>query len=59
MSNNYELWCYVQGDNTTFPVEASSNVSIGKLKVIIKGERSNFLQGFDASSLTLIKVCYS
>jgi hypothetical protein len=59
MSDPYELWCYVQGDNIFFPVEASSNVSIGKLKDIIKEAKSNLLREFDASSLTLTKVCYS
>jgi hypothetical protein len=53
----YALWCYVEGDNTIFCVTASSTTPIGRLKYLIK-EKSNFLQGVDASNLSLMKVRY-
>jgi hypothetical protein len=40
-----------------FPVIASSTMSIGELKEIIK-EKSNLFQRVDASSLTVWKVRY-
>jgi hypothetical protein len=54
----YTLLCYVEGDNTLFPVTASSTASIGGLKNTIKVAKNNFLQRFDASNLTLFKVSY-
>jgi hypothetical protein len=36
MSDTKDLWCYVVGDNTPFPVTASSTTSIGRLKDFIK-----------------------
>ncbi|KAN0103607.1 hypothetical protein V8E52_011816, partial [Russula decolorans] len=49
-------WCYVEGDNTLFPVTASSTASIDSLKNTIKVAKNNFLQRFDASDLTLMKM---
>jgi hypothetical protein len=59
MSDPYELWCYIQGDHIYFPVEASSNVSIGKLKeqIFAEGTSKDFA-GCSAKDLTLTKVCY-
>jgi hypothetical protein len=55
---SYRLWCFVEGDNTVFPVIASSTLFIGELKDKIKENKSNLLQRVDASSLTLWKVRY-
>ncbi len=55
----FMLWCYVQGDKAYFPVIASSAIPIGVLQEKIKEEKSNLLQGVDASSLTLRKVRYT
>jgi hypothetical protein len=54
----YELWCLVEGDNTPFSIIASSTTFIGELPKMIKKEKSNALQRFDASSLLLWKVRY-
>ena len=55
----YNLWCYVQGDNTYFPVIASSAISIGVLQKMIKEDGKNgVLNSVDAKDLTLWKVCY-
>jgi len=55
----FSLWCYVQGDNTYFPVIASSAISIGVLQKMIKEEGKNgVLNSVDAKDLTLWKVRY-
>ena len=54
----YTLWCYVEGDNTLFPVIAPSTTLIGILKRTIKEESSPSLQGLAAKNLTLFKVGY-
>jgi len=53
---SYRLWCFVEGDNTVFPVIASSTLLIDDLKDKIKEKKSNLLQRVDASILTLWKV---
>ena len=55
----YTLWCHIEGDNADFYVTVSSTISVGTLRRMIKEERRELLQGFDAASLTLIKVRYS
>ncbi len=54
----YTLWCYVEGDKTLFRVIISSTKITDDLKKSIKEEKSNLLQGVDASSLILTKVRY-
>jgi hypothetical protein len=54
----YTLWCYVEGDKNLFGVIISSTTTIDILKISIKESKSNFLQGVDASNLTLTKVRY-
>ena len=54
--SDYIFWCFVQGDNTLFPVETSLDISIGEMKALIMKKKENFLQGFDALSLNLSKV---
>ncbi len=56
--DTYTLFCFVQGDNNAFPVTVPLKTFIGELKKEIKEEKSNFLGGVDASSLTLWKVRY-
>jgi hypothetical protein len=58
MSDTYSLWCFVQGDKTIFPAIASSAMFIGELKNMIKKEKENILQGFDASDLTLCVISH-
>ena len=55
--SDYNLWCYVVGDNTVFPVIASPTISVGQLKVLIKEMGKNgVLSSIDAPDLTLWKV---
>jgi hypothetical protein len=56
----YEIWCFLEleGSALPFPVLASSTISIGQLKIIIKRELNNALQHVDAYNLILWKVCY-
>jgi crinkler effector protein len=56
---NYNIWCFIEGDNFPFPVIASSTTFIASLKCRIKEKRSIPLQGFDAGSLILWKVRFS
>jgi hypothetical protein len=52
-----DFWCYVVGDNTAFPVVASSTTFIGKLKDLIKEKGKNgVLNSVDAKDLILWKV---
>jgi hypothetical protein len=44
----YTLLCFIEGDNTPFPVTTSSTVSIGGLKETIKEKNINLLQEVDA-----------
>ena len=52
----FTLYCVVEGESTSFPVEISSDKSIGQLKKAIKLEKSNDLRDVDADKLTLWKV---
>ena len=55
--SDYNLWCYIQGDNTAFPLIASSTIFVDLLKDSIKEERKNgVLKNVDAKDLTLWKV---
>ena len=55
----YELWCLVRGDNTPFPIVASSTSSIGVLKQYIKKEREiTLFARVEAPSLDLWQVRY-
>ena len=55
--SDYNLWCYIQGDNTAFLLIASSTISVGLLKNLIKEECKNgVLKDVDAADLTLWKV---
>jgi hypothetical protein len=54
----YTLRCYVEGDNTVFPVIASSTTLIGILKKTIKEKRSDNIVLVNAASLSLSKVGY-
>jgi len=51
----YALWCYVEGDNTYFPVVASPTVTIGDLKEKIKEKNSHEVV---AKDIRLWKVRY-
>jgi hypothetical protein len=53
----YQLWCFIEKDNTYFCVVASSTISVNELKKLIKEERSDRIR-VDAASLTLSKVRY-
>jgi len=53
---DYDLWCYIEGDDTFFPVTAPLAISISALKFLIHAEKSNLLQGVDPSSFILSKV---
>jgi Crinkler effector protein N-terminal domain len=55
----YKLWCLVEGDKTPFSIIASTTTFIGELQKMIKKEKSDALQSFDASSLILWKVRFS
>ena len=53
----YTLWCFAEGTKHPFSITPSSTIFIDELKKLIKEEElPNFLQGIDASSLTLWKV---
>ena len=53
----YNLWCHIVGDNTFFPIVASSTTLIGVLKSKIKEERKNGVpSSVDAADLLLWKV---
>jgi hypothetical protein len=57
MSNTtYTLLCVVEGEKYAFEVVASPGDNILDLKVKIKEQISNFLQGIDAARLILWKV---
>ncbi|KAH9978501.1 hypothetical protein BJV74DRAFT_136024 [Russula compacta] len=51
----YTLWCLIEGDTTPFKVKALSRSDINDLKKVIKGEKGNLLQTFDAGPLILWK----
>ncbi|KAH9978410.1 hypothetical protein BJV74DRAFT_888255 [Russula compacta] len=56
-AETYELWCLVEGDDTLFPVIASSTTSIGRLKVLIKDNGINAAEhAVLAKDLTIWKV---
>ena len=57
-TKDLELWCHIVGDDCLFSVDASRSTFIYGLKKLIKDERPNFLQKFDAGSLVLWKVHY-
>ena len=56
-----ELWCFIEGETTSFPVIASSTMFICRLKYEIKEKNKlehGVLSGVDAKQLTLWKVRY-
>jgi len=55
--SDYNLWCFVVGDKTVFPVIASPTISVALLMRLIREERKNsVLSSIDAADLTLWKV---
>ena len=52
------LWCYIEGEDAVFSVDALSTLTVDRLKVKIKNTKSNVLSGIDPSRLTLTKVRY-
>jgi hypothetical protein len=58
MSNTiYNLWCYLEGDNTVLPVDTPSTISIGELKKMIKENYGDDLKD-NAARLSLSRVRY-
>ncbi|KAG0302827.1 hypothetical protein BGZ98_007201 [Dissophora globulifera] len=55
-NNQWTLWCLLDGDSTTFPVEIESTKTIGALKKAIKDDNSVAFANVDAKMLTLWKV---
>ncbi|KAF8478986.1 hypothetical protein DFH94DRAFT_746856 [Russula ochroleuca] len=56
MSNTiYNLWCYLEGDNTVLPVDTPSTISIGELKKMIKENYGDDLKD-NAARLSLSRV---
>jgi hypothetical protein len=52
------LWCYIEGDSTTFEVTVPVTASIHRLKEVVHEKRKNgVLSKVDASDLVLWKVC--
>jgi len=58
MSNDYRLWCLVEGDIYPFPMTVLSTTPIGVLKNEIMQENSSLFEGLDAESLVFWKVRY-
>jgi hypothetical protein len=58
MAEMYDIWCYIEGDETCFSVSISRTppVSVSDLQLQIRAENPNFLEGYDAKDLNLIKV---
>ena len=55
--SDYNLWCFVVGDKTVFPVIASPTIPVALLMKLIREERKNsVLSSIDAKDLTLWKV---
>ena len=55
--SDYNLWCFVVGDKTVFPVIASPTIPVALLMKLIREERKNsVLSSIDAADLTLWKV---
>jgi hypothetical protein len=52
----FTLYCVVEGESTSFPVEISADKSIGQLKDAIKLKSANEFRDVDAKQLTLWKV---
>jgi hypothetical protein len=50
------LFCLVDGQSTSFPVEISSDKAVGQLKDAIKTKKPNDLRDVDADKLTLWRV---
>jgi hypothetical protein len=52
---NYTVYCFLEGESTSesFPVEISSDKTVGEFKDAIKLKRHNTLHAVDASKLTL------
>ncbi|KAI0283049.1 hypothetical protein BGY98DRAFT_1093998 [Russula aff. rugulosa BPL654] len=55
MTFKFNLWCYVEIDNTIIPVAISPGEHVGKLKKLIKEEK-NILKEVDISNIILSKV---
>jgi hypothetical protein len=51
----FNLWCYVEIDNTIIPVAVSPGEHVGKLTKLIKEEK-NILKEVDISNIILSKV---
>ena len=59
MADTLRLWCFLQGDTLPFSVKASGEELIDELNTVIHAKRFDVLQGIDAASLILYKVCRS
>jgi hypothetical protein len=54
--NPLTLFCLVDGETTSFPVEIESTKTVGDLKKLIKTEKAKAFEDVDADQLTLWHV---
>ena len=59
MADMLKLWCFLQGDFKPFKIKISGQEDIDELNTAIHAKRFDVLQGIDAASLILYKVCRS
>jgi hypothetical protein len=59
MAERLTLWCLLDDDDETFPVEISAQANIHDLKKEIKKEMLHSLQNIDLTGILLYKVCHS
>ena len=53
---NLNIFCVIEGETTSFPVEIESTKTVGHLKDAIKAKKSNYFEKIDADDLTLWRV---
>jgi len=50
------LWGYIEGDTTVFPVEIDIEESVGDFKQEIKKKKAKYLENIDAAKLDVYKL---
>ena len=53
---DFRLWCYFEGDDTTFLVKVSPDCTIHELKEEIYRKKAKSLVGYDAMNLDVHMV---